>query len=75
MCNIHIAFKRNSDIIRLSNKTSEPIGKGDKKMKEAKIIVAKYQKGIMSKEQVLEYISVKYGNMDSSVVAYIKERL
>ena len=44
-------------------------------MREAKIIVAKYQKGIMSKEQVLEYINIRYGNMDSSIVAYIKERL
>lgn len=45
-------------------------------MKTAKILIAKYRKGLMTKEQILNYIdtamSAKY---DSEAIEYIKSSL
>lgn len=45
-------------------------------MKQAKIILARYKKGIMSKEQVLNYIkSAMHPVYDSEAIEYIKGNL
>lgn len=45
-------------------------------MRNAKIIVARYKKGIMTKEQVLKFIeSTMNKDWDKKAIAYIKSNL
>ena len=45
-------------------------------MKNAKIIVARYKKGIMSKDQVLNYIaSAMHARLDAEAIAYILKNI
>lgn len=45
-------------------------------MRYAKIIVARYKSGIMTRQQVLDYIKVKYiSRYDADIVRYIMENI
>ena len=45
-------------------------------MKNAKIIVARYKKGIMSKEQVLNYIDTAMNaKLDAEAISYILKNI
>ena len=42
----------------------------------AKIIVARYKSGIMTRQQVLDYIKVKYiSRYDANIIKYIMENI
>lgn len=45
-------------------------------MKNAKILIARYKAGKMTKQQILDYISIKYqSKYDKEIVDYIKKNL
>lgn len=45
-------------------------------MRNAKILIARYKKGIMSKEQVLNYVRIVYTSVyDKEAVKYIMANL
>ena len=42
----------------------------------AKIIIARYKSGIMTRQQVSDYIRVKYiSRYDANIIKYIKENI
>ena len=45
-------------------------------MHYAKIIIARYKLGIMTRQQVLDYIKVKYiSRYDANIIKYIMENI
>ena len=45
-------------------------------MHYARIIIARYKSGIMTRQQVLDYIKIKYiSRYDANIIKYIKENI